>query len=127
MSLQHAQHNHALCQIIEANGGYNDWVCTTAFYAAMHYVYAKIFPLTKPTIIYLDFNHYYREKHSRKDLSKHEATVSLVSAELYPIHGKYRHLMNTSFTARYFKYNIQDAVKNQALENLRDIEAVCNP
>ena len=127
MSLSHAQHNERLCLIIHGQRDYNDWVCTTAFYSAMHFVYFKIFPLTLNRVVYHDFNQYYRENHPRRTPNKHEVTKDLVSSQLNPIHGKYRQLLDLSCNARYSQYNIADNVANRAIQYLADIKQFCEP
>jgi len=47
MRKEHAEHNESLCELLLNNGNYNDWVITTAFYSAIHFVRHKIFPLDK--------------------------------------------------------------------------------
>ncbi len=60
MRREHAEHNEALCRHLIAQGGFNDWVITTAFYGAMHFVYHQCFPLQIGNNTYGDFNEFYR-------------------------------------------------------------------
>lgn len=40
----HGQHNEEVCDLLLLQKKYPDWVITTAFYAALHFVSYKIFP-----------------------------------------------------------------------------------
>lgn len=38
MSKEHEQHNEELCDFLIADGKFTDWIVTTSFYSALHYV-----------------------------------------------------------------------------------------
>jgi len=81
MRRKHAEHNEALCRHLLAQGQFNDWVVTTAFYSAMHFVYHQLFPLKVGSTNYPDFNEFYhREGRTRygRSSSKHDVTVNMV-------------------------------------------------
>lgn len=44
-NLDHATHNEEVCSHLDDNTKYSDWIITTAFYSAMHFMKHKIFPL----------------------------------------------------------------------------------
>ncbi len=44
-SLNHAIHNKEVCVHLSKESRYSDWVITTAFYSAVHFVEHKIFPI----------------------------------------------------------------------------------
>lgn len=46
MRKQHAIHNEEACDFLLSSNKFNDWVITTAFYSALHFVQHEIFPLT---------------------------------------------------------------------------------
>ena len=45
MKQEHAKHNEDACHYLNQSGKYNDWVITTAFYSAMHYVQYELFSM----------------------------------------------------------------------------------
>lgn len=44
MPLNHAKHNYEVCFFLYEKTKYNDWIITTAYYSAIHFVYYKLFP-----------------------------------------------------------------------------------
>jgi len=80
MTKQHAIHNEAACDFLLSGNQFNDWVVTTAFYAALHYVQHEIFPLSEGGNTYSDFNVYFGKvlKQRNQRLNKHSATLQLV-------------------------------------------------
>ena len=44
-SLNHAIHNKEACEYLSKEPKFSDWVITTAFYSALHFIDYKIFPL----------------------------------------------------------------------------------
>jgi len=58
---KHAIHNEQVCDYLLASNEFHDWVVTTAFYAALHFVQSDIFPLTYKKNKYLSLNTFYRE------------------------------------------------------------------
>lgn len=111
MKNQHAIHNEAACNYLLESNKFNDWVITTAFYAALHYVQHEIFPLTDEGIIYKDFNTYYAKvlKKRNNRLTKHSATIQLVNTNLKPAASYYRWLHDTCMTTRYSNYIVSTA------------------
>lgn len=51
-SLDHAKHNERVCNYLGKNADFGDWVITTSFYAAMHYVRHLIVPIKIDEITY---------------------------------------------------------------------------
>jgi len=98
MKKAHGEHNKRLCDELYASNKYPDWVVTTAFYSAIHFVDAIIFP----------FSHNGKEIKSlegalQTDLSKrgrHETRANLVKRQLPQL--------DTSF--RYLKENCQCSI-----------------
>lgn len=56
MKGKHAAHNEKACDYLLKSRLFNDWVITTAFYSALHYVQDEIFPLTEDRKTYNNFN-----------------------------------------------------------------------
>ncbi len=44
-NLEYAQHNEKACKYLDKKPEFTDWVITTAFYSALHFVRYKIFPI----------------------------------------------------------------------------------
>ena len=44
-SFSHGVHNEKACDLLELTHNFPDWTITTAFYASLHFVTSKIFPL----------------------------------------------------------------------------------
>ena len=45
-SIDHAKHNESVCNYLGRNSAFGDWVITSAFYSAMHYVRHLMIPAT---------------------------------------------------------------------------------
>lgn len=120
MRKQHAIHNEAACDFLLSSNKFNDWVVTTAFYSALHFVQHAIFPLTDGAKTYKDLNVYYSEvlKKRNKRLTKHIATIQLVGTKLPKCAPYYRWLYDACMTARYTNYNVSSGKAKQAREYL---------
>jgi hypothetical protein len=108
MTKQHAIHNEAACDFLLSGNQFNDWVVTTAFYAALHYVQHEIFPLSEGGNTYADFNVYFGKvlKQRNQRLNKHSATLQLVGTRLPGCLPYYRWLYDACMTARYTNYKV---------------------
>jgi hypothetical protein len=116
MSKEHAEHNEKACDHLlskpnEEGVAFHDWVVTTAFYSAMHYVQHEIFPLETGGKVYGSFNEYYRShfKGAEKP-TKHTATADLVRIYIYNAYASYKALVDSCHTARYTDYQTSEAV-----------------
>jgi hypothetical protein len=138
--LPHANHNERVCDfLLEQSEGeqigenyhHNDWIITTAFYSALHYVQSVIFPITKnhpvtDEIITINcFSVYYGIFRDEIKINKHDATARLVE-EYRPLIGDaYRHLMDACKTARYNNYNVKLDYARFARKKLLRIKEGC--
>jgi len=122
----HALHNEHVCLHLHGTGKYNDWVVTTAFYAALHYVQHEIFPLQHKGTTYHDFSHYYSRvmKPQNNKINKHAATIELVKSHIAPADVSYRALFDASMNARYSHYNVSPAKAAHAKALLDKIKGV---
>ena len=122
--LNHARHNkEAFDYLHTAAPKFPDWTVTTAFYCAMHYCYAIIFPLTDANGTYNNIEQYHNSKGGVE--SKHKMTLILVR-NLHPIIGeKYKLLKDVAHTSRYQDYNIPSPVVSQVKKCLKVIEDYC--
>lgn len=121
MSLDQAQHNESVCQFLLIGGKYNDWVVTTAFYSALHYVEHQIFPLVVGAITYNTFKHYFDGACSSNHQSKHKIKSSLVKSQL-TCGSEYRWLMDECMNARYIDYVVDKDTANMANKCLKKIK-----
>lgn len=123
----HAIHNEEACNFIHSDGKYCDWVVTTSFYAALHYVQHEIFPLTINGVEYDTFDKYFNGHYQgRKNRpNKHVSTLNLVRAELGEnVHQNYHWLFDLCMNARYVDYNIHKFIAEESLKRLSKIKAL---
>ncbi|MCE6988982.1 hypothetical protein [Dyadobacter sp. CY323] len=128
MSREHAEHNEKACDHLltgpnEEGVSFHDWVVTTAFYSAMHYVQHEIFPLQVGDNVYRSFNEYYLKnfKGSEKP-SKHTAIAELVKIHIYNAYSAYKALIDSCHTARYTDYQTSEAVAVAARRRLSQVK-----
>ena len=128
--IQHAEHNSEACEHLYEHGGFPDWVVTTAFYSALHYVEYKLFPRTVPlgsgdVLECQTIDEWYREvNYDYKN--KHHALRELVT-QTCPIDVSvaYRSLLDASYTSRYNHYRTSPAVANKARKDLGVVAGYC--
>lgn len=131
--LPHALHNEQLCSHLSVVGGYNDWVVTTAFYSALHYVQSRMFPMTVTnpytgTAITLDnFPAYYGLFKSVHNRSKHAVTLMLVANKLPATYNAYKRLYDACMSARYNNYQVSAAMAALAQKSLLVVKGACMP
>lgn len=118
MSKAHAQHNEDVCDFLLADGKFTDWIVTTSFYSALHYVQHEIFPLTENGVTYPYFNTYYNSVLKSKRISKHEGTKQLVRTHIPACFSHYRWLLDACMNARYSTYKVSSVKANLAKKNL---------
>lgn len=121
MRKQHAIHNEDACDFLLSSNKFNDWVVTTAFYSALHFVQYELFPLTYNGKSYADLNVFYEKvlKRKNKRLTKHIATIQLVNSKLPKCSPYYRWLHDACMTARYTNYIVSPRKAKYAREYLR--------
>lgn len=121
----HAKHNEDACEFLLNDGKYCDWVVTTAFYSALHYVQNEIFPKEINGKFYSNFNKYYNEFYagSINKPDKHNSTVSLVKTQIgEQAHQNYEWLFGLCMTARYRNYQTHPFIAEEALKRLQRIK-----
>lgn len=123
----HAEHNEDLCTKIISLNDFDDWVITTAFYACIHYVEHKLFPLSENGINYPTFNRYYNDTviASGKRTSKHTLKFNLVKAHLSTVDVNYKRLMDNCLTARYSNYRIGKTLAQIAISDMAKVKSAC--
>lgn len=127
MRLQHAEHNEKLCKHLMHINSFPDWVVTTAFYSALHFIEHKLFPLGVGDKSYSTFNQYYLSEVQNTDneKSKHEAKIDLVHNHLNAAHPHYRQLFDLCMTARYRNYKVDPLEAKMAQQRLEIIKTYC--
>lgn len=128
-NLEYALHNEKACKYLDKKPDFADWVITTAFYSALHFVRFKIFPITiqkkDKNIKITDFENYFRINNPL-NLSKHSLLSNLVE-EFHPeIANDYSKLRDISWTARYNNYKYSREVSNEAKKRLDKIKSYCS-
>ncbi len=125
--LNHANHNEEVCEYLNKRTAYSDWVITTAFYSALHFVEHKIFPLrirqNGKLFNFSNFDIYYAFLGT--NINKHKARAKLVEKELPEIAPNYNKLKDLSFTARYVGYKYDNDIAKDAKDNLEGIKKFC--
>jgi hypothetical protein len=135
MSLNHARHNkNAFSFLRTSTNRFYDWEVTTAFYSALQYINAELFPkqyenpLTKRMQFFNSFDDYYRiVKKTDNDINKHSLLQEMVEEYLPEIRDDYRTLKENCWTARYDNYQIEEEIANLALECLDNISILIEP
>ncbi len=125
---EHALHNEQACLYLYESGNFPDWVVSTAFYSALHFVKYKAFPLTDNGRTFIDFDEYFlKERTSRAyGTSPHDILNSLVNKHLRNISAAYRELFDLCHTARYDDYQTSRDDVALALQNLEEVKRFCN-
>ena len=121
----HADHNEKLCDYLIKEGGFDDWVVTTAFYSAVHLVDHQIFPLTiTPQPTFANFPQYYSRLPAPRP-GRHEARKELVYQQLPKCYGAFSWLMDECHNARYNDYQVPPDFAKRAKGALEKIKSVC--
>lgn len=125
MSRSHAIHNEEVCDFLLEDKRFTDWVITTAFYSALHFVQSDIFPLTEDGEVYNDFDTYYSKKiiNGSETGTKHNITKKLVKSYLPECLSYYRWLLDACMTSRYVNYNVSLPKAEMARKHLAEIKS----
>lgn len=126
----HAEHNEKTCRrLLEtATNDVADiaWIITTAYYAALHFVQAGLFPLKivdvegDHNVEFERFEDYFKV---HPGFSNHELTARLVDDHFSIIGPTYRHLMSMCIASLNpgFRLSLQDAARAvRELEEIRN-------
>src|SRR5690606_33109803 len=117
-------HNEQLCEELLRGGKYPDWVVTTAFYSALHFVKHQIFPLNHRGKNFKTFEDYY-SREERAGVDKHTSLANLVCKNLKGCKGAYRWLLDSSKNSRYNNYQVSPQKANQAQTMLGIVKSHC--
>ena len=122
MKKLHAEHNEKLCEQLIKEGKYNDWVITTAFYSAIHFIDHKLFPLEHDDTIYYDMGEVRARRNSK---SKHLARKEIVAECLPEQVSNYDFLDKNCRTARYVSYVVAPKKAQMAFQRLSQLKKEC--
>ena len=128
--LAHAQHNESVCDFLYESNRFPDWVVTTAFYAALHYLECLLFPKTalnhRGEMQEFDtFDRWYSKGYTGRS-NKHAALKDLVQSNCEGfVSTSYRALHDNSHTARYNNYRIKPALAEKCRRDLKRIRDYC--
>ncbi|CAN5168941.1 hypothetical protein BH09BAC5_BH09BAC5_10150 [soil metagenome] len=122
MKKEHGEHNRKLCDHLLSRGDYNDWVVTTAFYSAIHFIEHKLFPLDYGGKTLSDIN---SANNFIRTRSKHETRALLVGMYLSSQSADYAYLEKNCKNARYVNYKVNPETAKNAKAMLVKIETEC--
>lgn len=130
MSQKHAEHNKKACEFLKDSKLFNDWVITTAYYSALHFMQSELFPGTYENPrngkmkSYDNFDKYHRDS---TDISKHGLLLQLVeeNVDTDEVIDGFTSLKELCWTARYSNYTFSEEIANECFENLERIAEYC--
>lgn len=122
MKREHGQHNKKVCDYLnlKCEETFHDWITTTAFYSAIHFLDHALFPCTYGDKIFKDIN----EAHSflrHQSNSKHNTRFVLLNKTLPKHANDYNFLIEESQNARYYNYQVNEVISNRAVNALGKI------
>lgn len=118
----HGQRNQALSEELLKGKVYYDWVITTAFYSAIHYVEDKILPCELESKQCKNINDV---KNAFGMDGRHSSRERLVWRFLPKVAAQYKWLDDQSRYSRYTTYKITPAQANKANQYLTEIQHEC--
>ena len=121
---EHAIHNLEACRFLKENSNFNDWVITTAYYTANHFVRYKIFPHTIDNQTFKSFDECYNRYNHQ--VSKHNYLGNLVAQNLPPINEAFWFLIKACHSARYYDYKVSTVDVERSMRHLEQIVRHCN-
>ena len=122
-NLNHAQHNVATCNYLSKENGYGDWVITTAFYSAIHFVEDKILPCKVHSIPCKNISDV---KNAYRMNGRHSSRERLVFDNLpLKVAAKYKWLDDKSRYSRYTTFKVTTTEADKAQQYLKEIHDVC--
>jgi len=121
---KHALHNEDACNFLFSSKKFNDWVVTTAFYSALHYVQNEIFPIKEKEKTFNNIDSYfsYYKPLRKTGCNRHLLTLELVKVHISPAYKFYKRLYDNCMNARYKNYNISFPLAKISKEDLDDIK-----
>jgi len=128
-NLNHAKHNEQVCNYLNKKPEFSDWIITTAFYAALHYVRHKIIPYVKTDLsgnrrTFSDFESLF-ENFRKEQEGRHGFQKRFVEENLHIIRFEYQRLHELCQNARYYNYQYNRDDSEKARSYLKKIKDYC--
>lgn len=120
-SLDHANHNIKVCNYLGKKEDYGDWVITSAFYAAVHFVRYLMIPCKVEGKRYTDFDELCRSQKGAGE-GRHGFQRSYVQLNYPDIDFEYSKLHDMAVISRYRKYDYTREQSNIAKEYMLAIK-----
>lgn len=123
-----ATHNKEACEFINSSGKFPDWVITTAFYSALHFLEAKALPFKARDASNnrITITHLSEYKTLRGiDKSLHHARLVLLREREPQIATDYKRLFDLCHLARYVDHKTDQADADTAISLLNSIADYC--
>lgn len=130
-ALEHARHNEKVCLYLNEANEFNDWVITSAFYSAIHYIEHLLFPSkyedpkTKKIKSYKCLEEFFQDQPISLQKNKHHFRSLLVDEHIPEISVDYKTLKDLCWTARYNNYQQPKEISNLCLNCLKSIKEQC--
>ena len=127
----HALHNQKVCDYLSEHGEFHDWVITTAFYSAIHWIEDYLFPFHvkdgKADIEIGSLEAYTQFYNDSLGLRKsnHAIRTMLVGEKCREILSSYSSLYDNCMTARYIDYRKDIRAATKARRCLVAIAEFC--
>lgn len=121
-NLEQAKHNESVCNYLGKKESYSDWVITTAFYSAIHFVRHLMLPHVEGGITYTTYEALFSRKKAPTD-GRHGFQSTFVILNYSDIEFEYQRLYDFSVNARYLNYKYTRAEASQAKAYLQIIKA----
>ncbi len=131
MRLRHARHNENTCKHLKDTGQFNDWVITTAFYSAIHFIDHELFPkqYEDPTNgrprMFHNFESYYLR--TDRTENKHKVRQNLVDDYIPELSDEYQTLKDNCWNARYVDYSFTTDVSDLCYNCMQRVKEICEP
>ena len=127
-NFQHAEHNREVYLYLCQKPEFCDWIITTAFYSAIHYVRFRMLPfeVTYKTTktVYSEFESLFNAL--RKDNEgRHGFQLKWVGTHYSEIKFSYRRLHELSNEARYINYQFPSEIIPEIYTHLERIRIFC--
>ncbi|MBS1669148.1 MAG: hypothetical protein JST58_17365 [Bacteroidetes bacterium] len=108
--LEHALHNEKVFNHLLPKTEFCDWIITTAFYSALHFIEYKIFPfeheIAGNKVTFRNVGEYKLITKSPK--SAHDLRHDLVIWHCQEIEMAYKFLLDSCWNARYYNYKLSN-------------------
>lgn len=118
----HALHNYNVCQHLHLEAtdtDCNDWIVTTSFYSAIHFIDYAIFPCTYNGRTFNNVSEAHRFINAG---SLHASRGVLVNTLIPSIRADYEFLRDNCHRARYHDYQVLEQIADRSVRLLSQIK-----